>query len=248
MSLLVLSSVSASAAVGSDQVLLAAGLLAVMAGIVQILMGVARLGMLVNFVSDAVVVGFAAGAGVQIAAGELRHLVGVEVGSRQLVDVLARHDFQWYSYFRCQFADDDIVELDNTAFGPNNNRGMREIVAYAGRKFTETAPLRGDHYGQLIVSLEAREDDMRTVEQIVDELRPRVQGRAAPASVTCCPTMGARSVGNWSENCSSCSSSLELRLKTAEDRNVSTVSMLPSCRKPNPRTSSPPELNMPIFA
>jgi len=64
------------------------------------------------------------------------------------------------------------------------DREVREIVAYARRKFTETAPLRGDHYGQLIVSLEAREDDMRTVEQIVDELRPRVQGRAAPESVT----------------------------------------------------------------
>jgi len=64
------------------------------------------------------------------------------------------------------------------------DREVREIVAYAGRKFTETAPLRGDHYGQLIVSLRAREGDMRTVERIVDELRPRVQGMTAPQSVT----------------------------------------------------------------
>lgn len=27
--------------------------------------------------------------------------------------------------------DDDVVDLDNTAFGPNNQQGMREIVAYA---------------------------------------------------------------------------------------------------------------------
>jgi MFS superfamily sulfate permease-like transporter len=41
----------------------AAGLLAVLTGVVQLAMGVARLGILVNFVSDAVIVGFAAGAG-----------------------------------------------------------------------------------------------------------------------------------------------------------------------------------------
>lgn len=29
---------------------------------------------------------------------------------RELVDILARHDFEWYSYFRCQYADDDIVK------------------------------------------------------------------------------------------------------------------------------------------
>jgi len=29
---------------------------------------------------------------------------------RELVDVLARFDFRWYSYFRCQYADDEIVQ------------------------------------------------------------------------------------------------------------------------------------------
>jgi p-methyltransferase len=29
---------------------------------------------------------------------------------RELVDVLAKFDFTWYSYFRCQYADDDIVQ------------------------------------------------------------------------------------------------------------------------------------------
>lgn len=64
------------------------------------------------------------------------------------------------------------------------DRELREIVAYAGRKFTETAPLRGDHYGQLIVSLQPKEDAMRGVGRLVEDLRPRVQGRAGPESVT----------------------------------------------------------------
>lgn len=63
LSLLVVSSLAAYAQPESAAFIVAAGLMAVMAGILQILMGVARLGILVNFVSDAVIVGFAAGAG-----------------------------------------------------------------------------------------------------------------------------------------------------------------------------------------
>lgn len=46
-----------------------AGMLAVMSGILRIAMGIARLGILVNFVSDSVIVGFTAGAGVLVAVG-----------------------------------------------------------------------------------------------------------------------------------------------------------------------------------
>jgi len=84
LSLLVLSSLSATFTPNSGRFILAAGLLAVLAGLVQLVMGVARLGILVNFVSDAVIVGFAAGAGVQIAVGELRHLFGVTYSSSTL--------------------------------------------------------------------------------------------------------------------------------------------------------------------
>jgi SulP family sulfate permease len=90
LSLLVLSALSATFTPNSSQFVLAAGLLAVLAGLVQLLMGVARLGILVNFVSDAVIVGFAAGAGIQIAAGELRHLFGVTFNSSGLIDAVAQ--------------------------------------------------------------------------------------------------------------------------------------------------------------
>jgi SulP family sulfate permease len=90
LSLLVLSTLSATFVPNSQQFILAAGMLAVLAGLVQLFMGLARLGILVNFVSDAVIVGFAAGAGIQIAAGELRHLFGVTFNSSGLFDALAR--------------------------------------------------------------------------------------------------------------------------------------------------------------
>jgi SulP family sulfate permease len=88
ISLLVLSSLSATLAPNTSRFILAAGLLAVLAGLVQLVMGLARLGILVNFVSDAVIVGFAAGAGVQIAAGELRHLFGLSFSSSTLFETL----------------------------------------------------------------------------------------------------------------------------------------------------------------
>src|SRR5919202_3417543 len=88
LSLLVFASLAVTRPASPVSVFVAAGLLAVMAGIFQIVMGVARLGMLVNFISDSVIVGFAAGAGIQIASGEFRHLFGLSFTSRSLVGTL----------------------------------------------------------------------------------------------------------------------------------------------------------------
>jgi SulP family sulfate permease len=81
ISLLVLASLLPVAEVGSERFLLAAGLLAVMVGIFQLALGIARMGVLVNFVSDSVIIGFTAGAGVLIAANQLRHLLRLEFES-----------------------------------------------------------------------------------------------------------------------------------------------------------------------
>ncbi len=88
LSLLVFSSLSAALLPNSPEYIVAAGLLAVLAGLIQLVLGIARLGILVNFVSDAVIVGFAAGAGILIAAGELRHLFGLTFSSTTLVSTL----------------------------------------------------------------------------------------------------------------------------------------------------------------
>ncbi len=80
MSLLVLSILLGSFAPGTPDFITAAGMLAVMAGLFQLIMGVARLGMLVNFVSHSVVVGFAAGAGVLIAIRQIPSLLGLTAG------------------------------------------------------------------------------------------------------------------------------------------------------------------------
>lgn len=89
-SLLVFSILLPLAVPGTPQYIAAAGLLAVMAGAFRIGMGVARLGVLVNFVSDSVIVGFTAGAGVLIIIGQLRPLLGLTfANSPRLVETAA---------------------------------------------------------------------------------------------------------------------------------------------------------------
>lgn len=73
-SLLVLSILLPLAEPGSPRFIAGVGMLAVMSGLIRVVMGLARLGILVNFVSDSVIVGFTAGAGLLIAIGELKHL------------------------------------------------------------------------------------------------------------------------------------------------------------------------------
>ncbi|MCS7101241.1 MAG: efflux RND transporter permease subunit, partial [Burkholderiaceae bacterium] len=57
----------------------------------------------------------------------------------------------------------------------------RALVANAGIKYTETEPLYGSAYGQLVVSLHPRAADGREVQQIVDDLRAEIESLPGPA-------------------------------------------------------------------
>ncbi len=79
ISILVLSILSPLAAVGAAEYLMAASLMAVIVGVLCIVFGFAGFGILVNFASRAVLLGFTAGAGILIAAGQLKNLLRLEV-------------------------------------------------------------------------------------------------------------------------------------------------------------------------
>jgi sulfate permease, SulP family len=87
-SILVLSTLIPFFKPGTPEFVTAAGLLAVMVGVFRLIMGLARLGMLVNFVSDSVIVGFTAGAGVLIVVGELRHLLRLDFSATSVPETL----------------------------------------------------------------------------------------------------------------------------------------------------------------
>ncbi len=83
VSLVVFSTLSDLAAPGSGAYLELAFFLALMIGGVQMVMGIARLGNLLNFVSHAVLLGFTAGAAVLIAFKQLPGLLGVPLEKGQ---------------------------------------------------------------------------------------------------------------------------------------------------------------------
>ena len=71
LSLLVFSTLAISVLPGSQEYIVAAGVLAVMAGALQVGLGLLRLGFIVNFVSHSVIVGFGTAAGLLIALRQI---------------------------------------------------------------------------------------------------------------------------------------------------------------------------------
>ncbi|MCV6637751.1 SulP family inorganic anion transporter [Candidatus Albibeggiatoa sp. nov. NOAA] len=81
MSIVVFSSISIYAEPGSSQFIQMALTMTFLAGVFQLMLGMARLGTLVNFVSHSVVIGFTAGAAIIIATSQLKNVFGVHVPS-----------------------------------------------------------------------------------------------------------------------------------------------------------------------
>jgi SulP family sulfate permease len=88
ISLLILSTLLTVSAPGNPEFVILAGMMAVMVGLFQVAVGMARLGMLVNFVSHSVIVGFTSGAGVLIALKQVRNLFGLEFESHTLAETV----------------------------------------------------------------------------------------------------------------------------------------------------------------
>lgn len=80
-SLLVLSTLLAVALPNTPEYLAAAGMMALLVGLFWLLLGLARLGVLVNFVSDSVIVGFTSGAGLLLIFNQVRNLLRLDIPS-----------------------------------------------------------------------------------------------------------------------------------------------------------------------
>lgn len=85
VSLLVLSTLSGMFVPGSSDYIVATGLLTLMVGVLQLVLGLLRFGVIVNFVSHSVIVGFATGTGVLIGLSQLGPLLGVQVSRGNII-------------------------------------------------------------------------------------------------------------------------------------------------------------------
>lgn len=78
-SLLVAAGVGAIATAGSAEYIMLAILLAFITGVILLIMGIFRLGFLVNFLSRPVISGFTSAAAIIIAISQLKHLLGINI-------------------------------------------------------------------------------------------------------------------------------------------------------------------------
>ncbi len=80
-SIVLFSSLSELATPGTPEYVQLALTLTMMVGLIQLLMGLARMGALVNFISHSVVLGFTAGSAILIMASQLKHFLGINIPS-----------------------------------------------------------------------------------------------------------------------------------------------------------------------
>jgi len=83
ISIVVFSALSALATPGSEKFVQLAVTAACMTGVIQLMLGMARLGALVNFVSHTVIVGFTAGAAIMIVTSQLKAAFGLTIPADQ---------------------------------------------------------------------------------------------------------------------------------------------------------------------
>jgi SulP family sulfate permease len=101
-SIVIFSTMSTVANPGTNEYVQLVLVMSLLAGIFKLMMGLLRMGVLVNFVSQTVVVGFTAGAGLLIAASQIGHYFGVSMplglGFADTLEFLAAHvrDIDWY--------------------------------------------------------------------------------------------------------------------------------------------------------
>ncbi|MEO1628922.1 MAG: sulfate permease, partial [Bacteroidota bacterium] len=92
-SLLIAAGLGALAVEGSAEYIELAILLALLVGLIQLLMGVFKLGFLINFLSRPVISGFTAAAALIISASQLKHLLGLQFDSGHFLHQVLGHTF-----------------------------------------------------------------------------------------------------------------------------------------------------------
>ena len=112
------------------EIALAAGTLAFISGVILAIMGVLRLGFLANFLSHPVIAGFITASGVLIATSQLKHILGIQAGGDNLIELI-------HSLFEYQHATNPItlaIGLTTVAFLFWVRKGLKPLLLSFGLK------------------------------------------------------------------------------------------------------------------
>ncbi len=96
-SLLVAAGISVIAEAGSENYIALAILLAFMMGAIQLILGIARMGFLVNFLSKPVINGFTSAAALIIGLNQLKHLIGVDIARNNNIFIILYDAIEHYA-------------------------------------------------------------------------------------------------------------------------------------------------------
>ncbi len=91
ISIVVFASISPLAEPGTPEFIGLVLTLTLLAGLIQLLMGLARLGTLVNFISHTVILGFTAGAALLIAGSQVKNFFGLDIPREARIDEIVLH-------------------------------------------------------------------------------------------------------------------------------------------------------------
>ncbi len=61
---------------------------------------------------------------------------------------------------------------------------VQNILTYAGQLFTETAPFFGDHYGQVLVALYPKTEELRSVDEMIESMRADIEATPGPSKIS----------------------------------------------------------------
>lgn len=128
VSLMVLASLAPLAAIGAPEYVAMALTLALMCGILILAMGVFRLGTLVRFVADGVIIGFTAGLGLLIIVSQLAPLVGAHTEPHSAFLAMARASLSHLHEARPWALAVGVVTLAAGALGARLTRRVPPIV------------------------------------------------------------------------------------------------------------------------
>ncbi|MEH6472809.1 MAG: efflux RND transporter permease subunit [Halopseudomonas sp.] len=77
-----------------------------------------------------------------------------------------------------------VAEVEQLVRAQVRDGEARAITSYAGQMFTEMEPRLGDQFGQVLVGLNPKTDSLRSVDAMIDAIRPPVTSVSGPVNVS----------------------------------------------------------------
>jgi multidrug efflux pump subunit AcrB len=79
---------------------------------------------------------------------------------------------------------DKTLEIEKKVRANIKPGETRNILSFSGQMFIETAPFFGDHYGQVLVALKPKSEEMRSVDQMIEDMRHEIESTPGPSKIS----------------------------------------------------------------